>query len=331
MRTIETNPKIRSKRIIRFSDKRFLMFVTLVVAAVMATAQPGVTSQPELLISLPGQTAMGAQWSPDGKTIAFTSDKYNGIWLANANGEKVEMLTADEAVGFGFSWSPDSKFILGRTAVTENHRRLNQVKIFDIQTASYEIIADKSRGIQGLPQWSNDGSEIVYVNKGKALVCSSPRLNKQESQQSKPIVYAVLDELYQLNPETNNTTKLADFEGRMIFNLSPSPDGEKVSFQLQGMGLYVMNTDGSGMQQIGFGEKASWMPEGRYAIVSVTQDDGHNITGADLYAVDVKSGEYTLLTGHIEMPTLNPAVSPDGKSVLFDNPDDGNIYRLRLE
>lgn len=331
MRTIETNQRIRSKHIFRFSEKGLLMFVALMVAAVMATAQPCITSQPELLISVPGQTAMGAQWSPDGKTIAFTSDKQNGIWLASAHGENIRLLTADEAVGFGFSWSPDGKFILGRTAVTQNRRRLNQVKIFDTQTASYEIIVDKSRGIQGLPQWSSDGSQIVYVNKGKALVSSSPKLTKKESQQSKPIVYAVMDELYQLDPETNNTKKLADFEGRMIFNLSPSPDGQKVSFQIQGLGLHVMNSDGSGLQQIGNGEKASWMPGGNYAIVSVTQDDGYNITDADLYAVEVQSGVYTLLTGHVDMPALKPAVSPDGKSVLFDNPDDGNIYRLRLE
>jgi Tol biopolymer transport system component len=298
-----------------------------------ATAQPRVGGQPKVLItSEPGSVYMSAQWSPDGKLIAFTSDKFNGIWVASADGRNKRLLTADESAGFGFSWSPDGKHILGRSSITEGHRRMHQVKLFDVTASSYEILVEKTNALSGLPGWSADGSQVFFVRNNKVEFASSARLQrKNNAAANAPVVVAVMDKMYSVNPINKSLDQVSEFKGRFIFNTSPSPDGSKISFQVQGLGLYVMNVDGTGLRNIGRGEKASWMPDGRYIIVSVTEDDGYNITGGELYAVDVTSGDSFLLTAHISMTALKPAVSPDGKSVLFDNPDDGNIYILSIE
>lgn len=312
----------------------------LVILAVMifsslasAKAQPRVTGQPKVLVtSEPGSIFMSAQWSPDGKTIAFTSDKFNGIWVATADGRNKRLLTPDESVGFGFSWSPDGKQILGRASVTEGPRRLHQVKLFDVTALSYEILVEKTNTLSGLPGWSADGSQVYYVRNNKVEFTSSEKLQRRNNiAANTPVAVPVRDKMYSVNPLDKSLDQVSEFQGRFIFNTSPSPDGSKISFQVQGLGLYVMNTDGTGLRNIGRGEKASWLPGGRYVIVSVTEDDGYTITGGDLYAVDVTTGDSFLLTAHISMTALKPAVSPDGKSVLFDNPDDGNIYILPLE
>jgi len=53
-------------------------------------------------------------WSPDGKKIAFTSDRMgdDDIFVMNADGSKVQQLTLNSPSDEGMpSWSPDGKFI----------------------------------------------------------------------------------------------------------------------------------------------------------------------------------------------------------------------------
>jgi Tol biopolymer transport system component len=303
----------------------------LVVVAEASFAQPQAAGSAEVLISVPGQTVMAAEWSPDGKTIAFSTDKYNGIWLADADGSNVRILTTDQGVGFGFSWSPDGMFILGRSVVTENRRRLQQIKIYNVRNSSYEILVDKTRGINSLPVWSSTGKEVVFVKGGQPETATSNQLKRIGRVVPRPVLYTHLDKIFLFDEATKSSREITSFEGRILFNFSSSPEGNKISFQVQGLGLYVMNTDGSELKKLYKGEKAAWLPGEKWIIVSVSEDDGYNITGAELYAVDIKTAEYFPLTENVPQTALKPTVSPDGKYVLFDNPDDGKIYRLELK
>jgi len=293
-------------------------------------AQPQATGEPFVLISSPSHNFMNAMWSPDGKTIAFSSDNFNGIWLADADGQNIRQLTDDGAVGFGYSWSPDGNFILGRPAVYENRRRYHQVKIYNVQTSQSEVLMDSTRDIYGLPAWSPDGSQVAVVRDGKIEFSTSEQLQKSNEEPSLNVIYAINGKLFNINQVTRSDVEITAFEGRTIFNVRISPDQSKVAFQVQGKGLYVLNTDGSGLQHLGHGEHASWLPGSDYIVVTMVEDDGHYITGGELYAVDVASGDYQHLTGHTQAVALKPAVSPCGHWVAFENPNDGNIYVMEL-
>ncbi len=308
-----------------------LMALMLLVASAQLVAQPTATSEPRVLISEDEQFFVHAAWSPDGETLAFSSANFNGIWLADADGSNKRVLTADEAAGFGFSWSPDGTKILARTAVTENRRRYHQVKVFDIENSSYVILQEKTRQLKGLPVFSPDGSQVVMVMDDRAELTSVGQKSLLSSANNAALVYPLDDKLMSIQPATRESKELADFEGRFIFNQRLSPDGKKLVFQVQGKGLYVVNTDGTGLTHLGHGEYASWMPESDYVVVSMVEDDGHYITGGELYAINVNTGENHHLTAHTEITALKPAVSPDGQRIAFDNPDDGNIYIMELE
>jgi len=309
----------------------WFLLLPLLVFAEASFAQPQPAGSAEVLISVPGQTVMAAEWSPDGKTVAFSSDNYNGIWLADADGSNVRILTTDQGVGFGFSWSPDGAFILGRSAVTENRRRLQEIKIYDVRNASYEILVEKTRGINSLPVWSPTGREVVFVRGAQPETVTSNRLKRTGRIAPRPALYSHLDKIFLFDEATKSSKEIAGFEGRILFNLSPSPEGNKISFQVQGLGLYVMDVNGENLVSLGRGEKAAWLPGEKWVVVSVSDDDGYNITGAELYAVDVKTAESFPLTENVPQTALKPNVSPDGKYVLFDNPNDGKIYRLELK
>lgn len=294
-------------------------------------AQPAASSDPVVLIAEPGQLLMNAMWSPDGKTIAYSAANFNGIWLADATGNNKRQLTADEAVGFGFSWSPDGTQILGRAATYQNRRRFHQVKLYDVNNLTEEVLVDNTRDLDGLPSFTPDGSLVAMVLDRKLEVKSSDRLSKNTRAGSSAVVYAIDGRLINANLITRSDVDLTAFEGRFIFNVRISPNGQKVAFQVQGKGLYMLNTDGSGLTHLGFGEHASWLPDNKHIVVTMVEDDGHNITGGELYAIDVETTQSYHLTSHTNLTALKPAVSPCGKYVAFDNPDDGKIYVMQLK
>ncbi len=326
-----TYPKSKKQRkALLLTAKALLLPVMFFMMQSSLLAQPQPAGEPSVLISSPMHNFMNAMWSPDGQTIAFSTDNFNGIWLADADGRNIRQLTDDGAVGFGFSWSPDGRFILGRPAVYENRRRYHQVKIYDVNTKQQEVLVEKARDLYGLPAWSPDGSKVAMVLDGDIEFKTSEKLQKISSETRRRVIYAINGKLFNINQVTRSDVEINAFEGRTIFNVRISPDQSKVAFQVQGKGLYVLDIDDSGLKNLGHGEHASWLPGSDYIVVTMVEDDGHYITGGELYAVDVATGEYHHLTGHTQAVALKPAVSPCGHWVAFDNPNDGNIYIMEL-
>lgn len=308
----------------------FLFLIAGMVLPATLLAQPTAGGEPSVLIPSQGRFWVNAQWSPDGQTLAFSAENFNGIWLANADGTQPRQLTDDMAAGFGFTWSPDSRFILARPSVMENRRRFQQVKLYDVQTLAAETLLAPTRSLHGLPSFTPDGSQVAMVVDRKLEIKSSARLS-QSPNANPAVVYAIDGRLINANLITRSDAEITAFDGRFIFNVRISPDRQRVVFQVQGKGLYVLNTDGSGLTHLGHGEYASWMPDNRHVVVSLVEDNGQQITGGDLYAVDVTTGQSYLLTGHTSLTALKPAVSPCGAWVVFDNPDDGNLYIMALQ
>jgi tricorn protease len=102
----------------------------------------------------------GAAWSPDGKTIAFISDKSgeDQIYLIDqmGKGEMQQLTTTFKAQLGGLKWSPDSKKI----TFTQN----NEGKIFvlDVASKTYQEAGDDAFGNIGDHMWSHDGSYLAF-------------------------------------------------------------------------------------------------------------------------------------------------------------------------
>ncbi len=107
-------------------------------------------------------------WSPDGKWVAFISDKSGEeeIYLADAKGEKPwrQVTSGNKGYRFQLVWSPDSKWIL----FGDKFMRLNLV---DVSTGAITVI-DKGDyddgwerwGIQDFV-WSPDSRWVAYTKK----------------------------------------------------------------------------------------------------------------------------------------------------------------------
>ena len=105
------------------------------------------------------------QWSPDGKWIAYISDK-NGefnIWLRDAFTGEEKMLTKDlKTYIFDLKWAPDSRSILW----SEKKNTLNLTQVSDGKT---EVIASSGVGPINSFNWSQDSRYITYIQPGKEM------------------------------------------------------------------------------------------------------------------------------------------------------------------
>jgi Tol biopolymer transport system component len=309
----------------------FLLSAFLLVFCSTAYAQPQAAGDPALLISSEAATYLNPEWSPDGNTLAFTSANYDGIWLVDADGSNMRLLSTDSGIGFGFAWSPGGDFILGRASHFVNKRRYQDIKVIDTHTGDAETMINKARGIRTLPAWSQDGAHIaIPIGEDFEYLTTSKLKERALPAKSSDAVFAILDKLYFADAESRTESFIAGFDGRNIFGLSVSPDGEKAVFQVSGKGLHMINADGSGLQQLGFAEQATWTPDGKYIIATLLEDNGYIITSGELHAIDANTGEQFHLTAHTDVIAMNPSVSPCGKWVAFDNPDDGNIYIMEI-
>lgn len=114
----------------------------------------------------PGVHERNAQWSPDGRSIAWISDKTGEfeIYIAkqDGTGTPVQLTKNSDTYIFGFAWSPDSKKIL----YNDKKMRLNMV---DVQTGAVTVVASSTFGQFFNYAWSPDSKWITFVRPERGM------------------------------------------------------------------------------------------------------------------------------------------------------------------
>lgn len=120
-------------------------------------------------------------WSPDGRWLAFVSDRSDKrqIYRINPNGGEAEVLTdAEEGVN-GFAWSPDGKTIAftstepkpealkdrdkkyGEYVVVDADHRMAHLHVIDVSSRTSRRLTD-GPFVVGAFSWSPDGARIAF-------------------------------------------------------------------------------------------------------------------------------------------------------------------------
>lgn len=163
--------------------------------------------------------------SPDGRSVAFTSDRAGGdnIWVMSAEGEKPRQITKETyRLMTAPAWSPDGQFIVARKHFT-SRRSIGAGEMWLMH-------ADGSKGVQltkkhtdqkdeGEPAFSPDG-RTLYLSRD---VSAGPRFeyNKNAAEG----IYAI----EKLDLRTGERSRVTGGPGGAI-RPTPSPDGKKLAF-----------------------------------------------------------------------------------------------------
>jgi TolB protein len=185
-------------------------------------------------------------WSPDAKVLAFSSDAGNhpageGIYLMDAStGTVLSRVTANPFGQFDDEprWSPDGQSITFTSVKKVNGgRRTTQVKaLFVVRRDGTGLRQLTTWGSNaGNPDWSPNGSEIVFATKEDLPPASG---------------------IWTVHPDGSSLTALVKTHAPQNFHHPKwSPDGTKVIFAgrldpSQGANLWTVNADGSNLTKI---------------------------------------------------------------------------------
>lgn len=190
----------------------------------------------------------GPVLSPDGRRIAFTSQRAGGfdIFLMNSDGTEQKQLTRFTDRGLGAlnpTWSPDGKRIAFRT-------RVKEIDIYAINVDGTGLTRiTNSAAAEIVLAWSPDGRRIAF----------SSGLSRRF-------------EIHVVDSDGRNLRRLT-FNDAMDNHPAWSPDGRRIAFHSNrdgDMEIYVMNADGTNPVRLTFnpGEDAhpSWSPDGRQIV-----------------------------------------------------------------
>ncbi|HSX00847.1 MAG TPA: hypothetical protein VLF67_01280 [Candidatus Saccharimonas sp.] len=105
-----------------------------------------------------------------------------------------------------------------------------------------------------------------------------------------------------------------------------SPDGTKIAYSkydsaAAGPWLYVADVNGANPHRLGYGEAASWSPDGLRLVVG---------GGDDLSIVNMDGSQAHVLSNDYLLPAMDPSWSPKGDLIAFSLRDPADIYNSQI-
>ena len=181
----------------------------------------------------PRRIAEGMAWevqprfSPDGRRIAFTSDRGGGdnIWIMNADGsDKLQVTKEDFRLLNQPSWSPDGRYIAAKKQFT-TRRSLGTGEVWIYHVSGGGGVAMVERANE---QLQKELGEPVYAPQGNAIYYTrntTPGNTFEYAQDSNAGVFAI--ERFDLNTR-EVTTVVGGYGGAA--RPQPAPDGKSIAF-----------------------------------------------------------------------------------------------------
>lgn len=257
------------------------------------------------------------QFSPDGKTIYYTTTSYDGIWSYSTETRQISQITADSKSGYGFAISPDGARIAYRRSTLdgETRRRTQELVVTDLRTGQSTSVASG----RSLPLPSFGAQSLIYSN---------GTTTQGLSKQNVPGTALLGIEDTKIAISRNGTKELLDplGDGRYIWP-ALSPDGSSIVAYEMGRGTIVMTINGEITARLGKKNAPSWTRDGRYIVYMEDRDDGHRILSSDLYCVTPDGSTTVQLTQTEDITELFPACSPTADQIVTASLE-GFIYVL---
>lgn len=301
----------------------------------------------------PTRVAEGLAWeiqprfSPDGKRIAFTSDRggADNIWVMNADGSDKRQVTKEDFRLLNQpTWSPDGRYIAAKKHfTTQRSAGTGEVWLYHVSGGGGVALVERENEAAqkelGEPVYSADGGSIFYtrnVSPGAVFEYA------QDSTQS-------LFEIERYDIATGEVTTAVSGYGGSV-RPQPSPDGKYLSFVRRDKDqsqLWIKDLS-TGVERMIYDEldldmQETWAVYGVYPLMDWTPDSREIVfwTGGKLNRIGLDGGAARVIPFRIDdtrtvadaphpvipvapdsFETKIPkfaALSPDGRRIVFES------------
>jgi Tol biopolymer transport system component/DNA-binding winged helix-turn-helix (wHTH) protein len=265
------------------------------------SAAGGKASPPVRLLSST-RTDYNAQYSPDGKRIAFHSTRSGlpAIWVSNSDGSNAKQLTFLDAPLTGSPrWSPNGERIVFDSNLT------GQYQIYTISAdggKSQRLTFNPSD--DGVASWSRDGKSIYFVSRRSGEW-----------------------QVWKMPAQGGEAVQVTRHGGYVAFE---SPDGRFV--------YYSKGTGPTSLWRVpvGGGEERQVLDSILWLNFVVTSDGVFFVPGhADgiwtIRFLNFRTGTITIVARIEKSPELGLSLSPDGRQILYSQVDEDNSDLMLVE
>lgn len=287
------------------------------------------------------------RFSPDGRRIAFTSDRGGGdnIWVMNADGSDKRQVTKEDFRLLNQpSWSPDGRYIVAKKHFTTGRSLgTGEVWMYHVSGGAGVLLVkrpnEQHQKELGEPVYAPDGNSVYYTRN----VTPGPIF--EYAQDSNTGLFDI--ERYDLG--TGEVTKAVTGLGGSV-RPQPSPDGKKIAFvrrEATRSKLYVKDLESGVERKIyddldqdvqetwavtGVYPNMGWTPDSRSIVfwakgkinrvdadgsnareIPFAIDDTRDVIDPPQFSVEVAPEQFTT-----RMPRF-ASVSPDGRQVVFES------------
>jgi Tol biopolymer transport system component len=284
--------------------------------------------------------AAGANWSPDGETIAY-STRDGDIYLTQSDGTGVHKLASTGLSSFYFSWSPDGAKI--------RFTDMKESKIWEMSATGSNLHPLLPAGQVPLHQsqgrWAQDG-RFFFVSRGQIWMLDRPRgLFRQQSNNpvqltSGPIAWdspipskdgkkifagGVTQRGEMVRYDSKSGQFVPFLAGVSAEFAAFSADGKSVAYVSFPDGiLWKANRDGSKPVQLTdpnlYPRMLSWSPDGTQVLFEA-QSESDNLVKT--YIVPSQGGRPQRLLPEDKGPETDANWSPDGRKIVFGASNEG--------
>ena len=240
-------------------------------------------------------------WSPDNKRIAYesSSDNKDGIWVVNIDTAEATQLTPDSTFNSAPDWSPD-----GLTIAYHSNRN-GRTDIWTIPAAG-GLETQLTNSVNAVsPAWSPDGSKIAYRTSAGVWISSSSGevLNRTNIFEIFPLWFPDSQTLLGAISIGFSTIQVFLLADSLLIPLTQAVD-EKFDFGLE------------------------WYPDSKK--IMFVRRNPKAFAGQTLWTKSIIGGVANPLMGDGTRngAEYNPAISPDGRWLVYD--DGSRLFLVQL-